>query len=74
MYNQSNIGFYILLEQEMMGWQWHQLDHIEIICTLLQTTTPVAHHSVFLQAGCPIYWPANTIKAVKAVILLNCAG
>ena len=21
----------------MMGWQWHQLDHIQIICTLLQT-------------------------------------
>jgi len=28
---------YILLEQEMMGWQWHQLDHIQIICTSLQT-------------------------------------
>ena len=21
----------------MMGWQWHQLDHMEIICTSLQT-------------------------------------
>jgi len=21
----------------MMGWQWHQLDHMLIICTLLQT-------------------------------------
>jgi len=29
--------FWILLEQEMMGWQWHQLDHIQIICTSLQT-------------------------------------
>jgi len=29
--------FWILLEQEMMGWQWHQLYHMEIICTLLQT-------------------------------------
>jgi len=25
-----------LLEEEKMGWQWHQLDHIEIICTLLR--------------------------------------
>jgi len=28
----------------MMGWQWHQLDHMQIICTLLHTdnhtTTP----------------------------------
>jgi len=21
----------------MMGWQWHQLDHMQFICTLLQT-------------------------------------
>jgi len=26
-----------LLEQEMMGWQWHQLDHMQIIFTSLQT-------------------------------------
>jgi len=25
------------MKQEIMGWQWHQLDHVEIICTLLQT-------------------------------------
>jgi len=25
------------MKQEMMGWQWHQLDHMEIICTSLQT-------------------------------------
>jgi len=29
--------FWTLLEQEMMGWQWHQLDQMQIICTLLQT-------------------------------------
>jgi len=28
---------WILLEQEMMWWQWHQLDHMQIICTSLQT-------------------------------------
>jgi len=21
----------------MMGWQWHQLDHLQVVCTLLQT-------------------------------------
>jgi len=25
------------MQQEMMGWQWHQLDHMQIICTLLRT-------------------------------------
>ena len=28
---------WILIKQEMMGWQWHQQDHMQIICTLLQT-------------------------------------
>jgi len=34
---QKGKPFWIFLEQEMMGWQWHQLDHMKIICTLLQT-------------------------------------
>ena len=25
-----------LAETEIMGWQWHQLDHILVICTSLQ--------------------------------------
>jgi len=25
----------------MMGWQWHQLEHMQIICTLLQTDNHV---------------------------------
>ena len=29
--------FAILMKQEMMGWQWHQLDHMQIICTSLWT-------------------------------------
>jgi len=27
----------ILMKQEMMGCQWHQLDHMQIICISLQT-------------------------------------
>ena len=34
---QKGKPFWILVEQEMMGWQWHQLDHVQIICTSLQT-------------------------------------
>jgi len=25
------------MKQEMMGWQLHQLDHMQIICTSIQT-------------------------------------
>jgi len=35
--HQKGKPFWILLEQAMMGWQLHQLDHMQIICTLLQT-------------------------------------
>ena len=28
-------------------WQWHQLGHMQITCTLLQITTIVPHHSFF---------------------------
>jgi len=29
--------FRILMKQEITEWQWHQLDHMQIICTSLQT-------------------------------------
>jgi len=30
----------------MMGWQWHQLDHMQIICTSLQTDNHASTSSV----------------------------
>jgi len=35
--HQKGKPFSICMKQEMMEWQWHQLDHMQIICTLLQT-------------------------------------
>jgi len=35
--HQKGKPFWILLEQEMMGWHRYQLDHMQIICTSLQT-------------------------------------
>jgi len=35
--HQKGKPFWILLEQEMIGWQWHQLDNMQIICTSFQT-------------------------------------
>jgi len=51
----------------MIGWQWHQLDHMQIICTSLQTdnhasTSPLS----ILHVGCPSCHPTNSIKALKA--------
>jgi len=38
------------MEQETMGWQWYQLDHMQVVCTLLHkdnnvSTSPLAFYS-----------------------------
>jgi len=51
-----------------MGWQWHQLDHVQIICTLLQTDNHTSTSSLnFLQAGCSSWCSTNSIKTLKAI-------
>jgi len=36
---------WILMKQEMMGWQWHQLDHSKSYAPRSrQTTMPAPHH------------------------------
>jgi len=61
---------WLLLEQEM-GWQWHQLDHMQIVCTLLQTdnhatTLPLSFYRL---DDLPAVQP--TIKALKATFPEN---
>jgi len=36
----------ILMKQEMTGWQWHQLDHMQIICISLQTDNQASNSSL----------------------------
>ena len=56
--------FWILLKQEMMGWQWHQLDHTQIIFTTFQTDNHASTSSLnFLRAGCSSLCPTNSVKA-----------
>jgi len=46
--HQKGKTMWILMKQEMMGWRWHQLDHMQVICTSLQTDKLITH---FSQAG-----------------------
>jgi len=56
------------MKQEMTGWQWHQLDHLQIICTSLQTDNHTSTSSCnFLQAGCSFWCPANSVYSKLAV-------
>ena len=60
-WHQKGKPFWILLEQEIMGWQWHQLDHLQLApdrqpCQYLTTQ--------FLQVRCPSCRPINSVKAL----------
>jgi len=67
---------WILMKQEMMGLQWHQLDHMQIICTPLQTDNHAITPSSlnFSHGRCPSWRPTNSVKYSKKVTtpLLMC--
>jgi len=71
--HQKGKSFWILLQQEMMGWQWHQLHHMQIICTSLQrhnhtSTSPL---SFYRPDAFPAAQPIS-VKALKAQCLPVC--
>jgi len=42
----------------VLAWQWHQLGHMQTICTSLQTdNVPARHHSIF--TGRMLFLPPN---------------
>jgi len=58
-------------DHEVLGWQWHQLDHMQTICILLQTdshTTP--HHSIFT-GRMPFLMLNQSVKALKATVTVT---
>jgi len=56
----------------MMGWQWHQLDHMQIVCTSLQTDNHVSTSPLrFVHAGwqwMPFIPPNQQRQITKAMI------
>jgi len=50
---------WILTKQEMTGWQWHQLDHVQIICTLLQTDNHVSTSPLNFVTGPTLFLMPN---------------
>jgi len=63
--HQKGKPFCIVLEQEMMGWQWHQLDHMQIICTLLQTDHHSSTHHSFLIGQIPFLPPNQQCQSTE---------
>jgi len=50
----------------MMGWQWQQLDHIQIICILLHTDNHVSIYQLIFIGQMLFLMQANNVKALKA--------
>jgi len=57
--HQTGKPFWILLEQEMMGWQWHQLYHMQIICTSFQTDNHASISPLSFFTGRMHFLPPN---------------
>ena len=56
-------------------WQWHQLDHMQIIGISLQTDKRVRTSSLnFLQSGCSSWCLTNSVKALKATNITHRIG
>ena len=54
-------------EAEEMGWQWHQLDHMQVVCTWLQRDNHASISSLsFLQAGVDAL-PTAQLTALKHI-------
>jgi len=47
------------MNQEMVGWQWHQLGDMKIICTSLQTDNHTTTSSLNIFTGCRLFLPFN---------------
>jgi len=47
----------------MMGWQWHQLDHMQITCTVLQTDNHASTSSLNFSHRLSRYYSNNCIMA-----------
>ena len=56
---QKDKPFWILLKQEMMGWQWHQLNRMQIICTSLLTDSYASTSSLHIFTGRMPFLPPN---------------
>jgi len=39
------------MKQEMIGWKWHQLDHMQIVCNSLQTDNHASTSSLKFFTG-----------------------
>jgi len=51
-----------------MGWRWHQLDHMQIICVLLQTDNHASIPQLFFFTGrMPLLQPKQQHQSTEGI-------
>jgi len=55
------------MKQEMTGWQWHQLDHMQIICTSLQTDNHASTSSLSFYRPDALLKPNRQCRSTNAI-------
>jgi len=63
--HQKDKQFGILMKQEMMGWQWHQLDNMQIVCTLLQSDNHASASLKFFTGWMPFLPPNQQCQSTE---------
>jgi len=60
------------MKQEIMGWQWHQQDHMQIICTSFQADNCTSNSTLNFFSGQMLFlMPTNSVRALKAVLAVT---
>jgi len=49
----------------MIGWQWHQVDRMQIICTLLNTDNHIITHHSFFAGQMPFLVPNQQHQSIE---------
>jgi len=65
-----NINVYNNNTKKIMGWQWHQQDHTQIICTLLPTDkiTSTSSVKVFFTGWLLFLMPNQQCQSTEGII------
>jgi len=59
---------WILMKQEIMWWQWHELDHTQIFAPhFRQITISIPHDTILLQVGCSSCCPTDSVKSAEGI-------
>ena len=62
--NKTSLNLDEATDDGVLGWQWHEQDHMQTVCSAMQTDNTSSLS--FLLAGCSSWCPTNSVKALKA--------